>query len=206
MRFICESCKANLQIADEKIRGKRLIVRCKRCGVQIRIVDPALLPSQSGGKAVSSSSQSGGRPEAGPIRGSQSGGRPATGPIARASAPRRETDTESTRAMDSEVLEKALRASKAGDAAPRAAAVLAPRSEPPPPPPPPRETPAPTRFAGPTARVRAHLSTLAAAPRSTRSRAPRRTSHADSNFQPRPLTQDSAPASRSGAARPSRCC
>ena len=143
MQFICESCKANLQIADEKIRGKRLIVRCKRCGVQIRIVDPALLPAQSGGKAVSSSSQSGGRPEAGPIRGSQSGGRPATGPIARASAPRRETDTESTRAMDSEVLEKALRASKAGDAAPRAAAVLAPRSEPPPPPPPARETPAP---------------------------------------------------------------
>src|SRR5207245_6242666 len=143
MQFICESCEANLQIADEKIRGKRLIVRCKRCGVQIRIVDPALLPSQSGGKAVSSSSQSGGRPEPWPSRGSQSGGRPATGPIARASAPRRETDTESTRAMDSEVLEKALRASKAGDAAPRAAAVLAPRSEPPPPPPPPRETPAP---------------------------------------------------------------
>src|SRR5438132_4623020 len=128
MQFICESCKAHILVADGKIRGKRLIVRCKRCGVQIRIVDPALSPSQSAGKAVSSSSQS--------------GGRPATGPIARASAPRRETDTESTRAMDSEVLEKALRASKAGDAAPRAAAVSAPRSEPPPPPPP-RETPAP---------------------------------------------------------------
>src|SRR5437879_4390395 len=69
MQFICESCKANLQIADEKIRGKRLIVRCKRCGVQIRIVDPALLPSQSGGNAVSSSSQSGRRPEAGPMVG-----------------------------------------------------------------------------------------------------------------------------------------
>src|SRR5438445_1362620 len=42
MQFICETCRANLQIADEKLRGKRLIVRCKRCGVQIRIADPAL--------------------------------------------------------------------------------------------------------------------------------------------------------------------
>ena len=139
MQFICESCKANLQIADEKIRGKRLIVRCKRCGVQIRIVDPALLPSQSAGKAAGTASQSAGRPPTGPIRTSQAGGRPSTGPIARASAPRRETDTESTRSMDSEVLEKALRASKAEDAAPRAAS--APRTEPPPPPP--RETPLP---------------------------------------------------------------
>jgi predicted Zn finger-like uncharacterized protein len=141
MQFICESCKAHLTVADEKIRGKRLIVRCKRCGVQIRIVDPALLPSQSTGKAVGSGPQSAGRPEAGPIRASQSGGRPSTGPIARVSTPRRETDTESTRAMDSEVLEKALRASKAEDAAPRASAVPARRTEPPPPPP--RETPAP---------------------------------------------------------------
>jgi predicted Zn finger-like uncharacterized protein len=43
MQFICETCRANLQIADEKVRGKRLIVRCKRCGVQIRIADPALV-------------------------------------------------------------------------------------------------------------------------------------------------------------------
>src|SRR3954470_2372747 len=120
MQFICESCKAHLLVADEKIRGKRLIVRCKRCGVQIRIVDPALLPSQSAGKA-GTASQSAARPATGPIRASQSGGRPSTGPIARASAPRRETDTESTRSMDSEVLEKALRASKADDVALRAA-------------------------------------------------------------------------------------
>src|SRR5207302_707369 len=133
MQFICESCKANLHIADEKIRGKRLIVRCKRCGVQIRIVDPALVPST--GKAAGSASQSAARPEAGPIRRSQSGGRPSTGPIARASSPRRETDTENTRAMDSEVLENALRASKAEDAAPRASAVPARRADPPPPPP-----------------------------------------------------------------------
>src|SRR5229473_1666358 len=148
MQFICESCKAHLIVADEKIRGKRLIVRCKRCGVQIRIVDPALLPSQSGGRPptgpirtspgapspAGGTSQSGGRPAAGPVRTSQSGGRPSTGPIARAAAPRRETDTESTRAMDSEVLEKALRASKGEGAAPPPPAPPAPRSAPPPPP------------------------------------------------------------------------
>ena len=133
MQFICESCKANLQIADDKIRGKRLIVRCKRCGVQIRIVDPALGQSQSGRSpdAPAAASQSGSRPATGPIRTAQSGPRPSTGPIARAPARRPETDNESTRAMESEVLEKALRASKAEEAAP------APRpaaSRPPPPP------------------------------------------------------------------------
>ena len=60
MQFICESCKANLQIADEKVRGKRLIVRCKRCGTQIRIADPALAAAQSGA-----------RPSTGPIAASQ---------------------------------------------------------------------------------------------------------------------------------------
>ncbi len=148
MQFICESCKAHLIVADEKIRGKRLIVRCKRCGVQIRIVDPALLPSQSGGRPptgpirtspgapspAGGTSQSGGRPATGPVRTSQSGGRPSTGPVARAAAPRRDTDTESTRAMDSEVLEKALRASKGEGAAPPSPAPPAPRSAPPPPP------------------------------------------------------------------------
>ena len=56
MQFICETCRANLQIADEKLRGKRLIVRCKRCGVQIRIADPALAappqPAISGAQAA----------------------------------------------------------------------------------------------------------------------------------------------------------
>src|SRR5689334_13895163 len=147
MQFICESCKANLQIADEKIRGKRLIVRCKRCGVQIRIVDPALAPSQSGARppsgpvrasaASGASSQSGSRPATGPIRAAaQSAPRPVTGPIARAPARAPETDNESTRSMDTEVLEKALRASKADDAP---AAPKAPARSVPPPPPPPRE-------------------------------------------------------------------
>src|SRR5260370_39130993 len=42
MHFMCESCKASLSIADEKVKGKRLVVRCKRCGARIQIADPAL--------------------------------------------------------------------------------------------------------------------------------------------------------------------
>ena len=83
MRFSCESCKAQLQIADEKVRGRRLIVRCKRCGAKIGLVDP--LFSASPPRVV----------EAAPA-----------GPA---------SDTESTRAMDDDVLERALQASRAGD-------------------------------------------------------------------------------------------
>src|SRR4051794_17043472 len=32
MRFTCDSCQARYTIADEKVRGKILRVRCKRCG------------------------------------------------------------------------------------------------------------------------------------------------------------------------------
>ena len=42
MQFSCDSCKALLQISDEKLRGKRLVVKCKRCGSRIQIADPAL--------------------------------------------------------------------------------------------------------------------------------------------------------------------
>src|SRR5437870_3568530 len=83
MRFSCESCKAQLQIADEKVRGRRLIVRCKRCGAKIAIADPLLSPS--------------------PPR------------VVEAAPTRPAKDPESTRAMDSDVLERALQASRAGD-------------------------------------------------------------------------------------------
>src|SRR5438128_6526821 len=123
MQFICETCKANLQIADEKVRGKRLIVRCKRCGTQIRIADPALATSQSGAKAST-----------GPIATSQPDRKPSTGPIR--APPARDTDTESTRAMDSEMLEKAVRASKGDEAAAASLGQASPaRSSPPRPPP-----------------------------------------------------------------------
>jgi predicted Zn finger-like uncharacterized protein len=91
MQFSCESCKAQLQIADEKVRGKRLVVRCKRCGAKIALADPLL--SKSPPRVIA----------------------PGPAPSPRvASVP--DSDTESTRAMDSDVLERALRASRREDA------------------------------------------------------------------------------------------
>ena len=102
MQFSCESCKAHLQIADEKVRGKRLIVRCRRCGAKIALADPAL--ANSSPRLVASSSTPG------PMRIVP---QPAPGPK------RQHTDTESTRAMDSDVLERALQASKAAQEGPQ---------------------------------------------------------------------------------------
>jgi predicted Zn finger-like uncharacterized protein len=93
MQFSCESCKAQLQIADEKVRGKRLIVRCKRCGAKIGISDPAL----GAAKPVA------------PKPAAPTPSKPARKPV------HRDSDTESTRAMDSDLLEQALQASKADD-------------------------------------------------------------------------------------------
>src|SRR5436305_9487653 len=90
MQFSCESCKAQLQIADEKVRGKRLIVRCKRCGAKIALADPLL--SKSPPRVIAPG--------------------PASSPPA-VSVP--DSDTESTRAMGSDVLERALRASRHDD-------------------------------------------------------------------------------------------
>src|SRR5207245_1676878 len=83
MQFSCESCKAQLQIADEKVRGRRLIVRCKRCGAKIALADPLL--SKAPPRVVESA------------------------------PPRPATDTESTRAMDGDLLERALQASRTED-------------------------------------------------------------------------------------------
>src|SRR5215813_9109668 len=98
MRFSCESCKAQLQIADEKLRGKRVTVRCRRCGAKIALADPLL---------ANSSPQLIERPPSyGPMRVSP-----------RSEPARQQADDESTRAMDRDVLERALEASKRGDGA-----------------------------------------------------------------------------------------
>src|SRR5262249_25897572 len=92
--------KAQLQIADEKVRGKRLTVRCRRCGAKIALADPRL--ANSAPQLIERS--------------------PAAAPAPVPISPRQEpaqapsTDDESTRAMDSEVLERALQASKAEEA------------------------------------------------------------------------------------------
>src|SRR5689334_16843053 len=101
MQFSCESCKAQLQISDEKVRGKRLLVRCRRCGAKIALADPLL--ANSSPRLVERSP--------GTMRIS-----PRVDP-----QPRPQSEDESTRAMDSAVLERALQASRAdGEAQERA--------------------------------------------------------------------------------------
>src|SRR5947209_8189008 len=134
MQFSCESCKTNLQIADEKVRGKRLVVRCKRCGAKITISDPTLASHKSAPPPAAIAPA------------------PAPAPASAAAKPTpgeidhhpRDTDTESTRAMDSDLLEKAVQASKRDEPLNLEVANGAPRSSPggeaaraPPPAPPP---------------------------------------------------------------------
>lgn len=144
MQFSCESCKTQLQIADEKVRGKRLIVRCKRCGAKIGISDPALGPPKSAQRPASAPA-----PAPAPAQAAAPAAHPRPAPAphpapSRAPAParaadarsrNRDSDTDSTVAMDSNLLEKALQASKADDPsiAPRADAEPAPRASEPPP-------------------------------------------------------------------------
>lgn len=166
MQFGCDSCKAMLHIADEKVRGKRLVVRCKKCGAKITISDPLLAGARPASKlqpaappvappaapaaahpaapAAAHPATHPGPPPASrppPQSAAQTPRHPAA-PGAPQPEPRpapveegseHDSDTESTRAMDSDMLEKALRASKRDDPAP---VPVAPSQ------PPPRTTPA----------------------------------------------------------------
>ncbi len=40
MRFACDSCQTKYSIADEKVRGKVLKIRCKKCGAVILVKQP----------------------------------------------------------------------------------------------------------------------------------------------------------------------
>src|SRR5438045_2793152 len=97
MQFSCESCKTQLQIADEKVRGKRLIVRCKRCGAKIGISDPALGPPRAAPRPAASAP-----PPSQPAPAPRAAAAPAAGAV---SVQKRDSDTESTLAIDIAVLE-----------------------------------------------------------------------------------------------------
>jgi predicted Zn finger-like uncharacterized protein len=131
MQFSCESCKTNLQIADEKVRGKRLVVRCKRCGAKITIHDPALHRSAPPPAAAAPA----------PVPVSAPAPLPAKPTPGELDHRPRETDTESTRAMDSELLEKAVQASRRDEPLALDALKAAPRPAPAPPPPAPAAEP-----------------------------------------------------------------
>lgn len=40
MRFVCDNCKAKYSISDDKVRGKILKIRCKKCNNIIELRDP----------------------------------------------------------------------------------------------------------------------------------------------------------------------
>ena len=110
MHFTCDSCRATLQIADEKVKGKRLVVRCKRCGAKINISDPALA---AGGAARAASSSPASAPPAAGKPASSAGSALEHQRIDPSAGEKGDSDTESTRAMETSVLEEALRASQA---------------------------------------------------------------------------------------------
>lgn len=51
MKFLCGSCRTKYQISDEKVRGKILTIRCKKCGAKI-MVRESLAREAAGGTAL----------------------------------------------------------------------------------------------------------------------------------------------------------
>jgi predicted Zn finger-like uncharacterized protein len=49
MKFLCDNCKAKYQIADEKVAGKTVRMKCRKCGHQIEIRAAVTETSVSGG-------------------------------------------------------------------------------------------------------------------------------------------------------------
>jgi len=109
MQFSCDSCKAQLQIADEKVRGKRLRVRCRRCGALIALADPSL--PKSAPRVVSAPPAAAAPAAPAP---SSAPSPPAGGAPAAAAPEARRSDVEITRAMETATLERALQASAEG--------------------------------------------------------------------------------------------
>lgn len=69
MKFYCDSCQAKYSIPDQKVRGKVLKVRCKKCSHVITVREPkspGAGQSTGGGPAGSSREASGGAPPPAP--------------------------------------------------------------------------------------------------------------------------------------------
>src|SRR3569833_2364904 len=37
MKFVCDNCKAKYQIGDEKVAGKTVRMKCRKCGYDIKV-------------------------------------------------------------------------------------------------------------------------------------------------------------------------
>ena len=53
MKFLCGNCKAKYQIADEKVTGRTLRMKCRRCDHDILIDGHSMPPSSPSGSAPS---------------------------------------------------------------------------------------------------------------------------------------------------------
>jgi predicted Zn finger-like uncharacterized protein len=63
MKFVCDRCQTKYSIADDKVRGKVLKVRCKTCQNVITVREPGAKPSQGSLAPV----RAGQRPSTGPV-------------------------------------------------------------------------------------------------------------------------------------------
>ena len=48
MKFLCPSCKAKYQIADEKVAGRSVRMKCRKCGFMIQVSSAMAAPSGGG--------------------------------------------------------------------------------------------------------------------------------------------------------------
>src|SRR5436190_21613919 len=64
MKFVCDRCQTKYSIADERVRGKVLKVKCKTCANVITVRE-ARRPSSAGMPTLSATAAAAGRPRSG---------------------------------------------------------------------------------------------------------------------------------------------
>src|SRR5262245_42091725 len=57
MKFICENCKAKYQIGDDKIAGRSVRMKCRRCGHLIQLSASVTESSAAAGDQAPASSE-----------------------------------------------------------------------------------------------------------------------------------------------------
>jgi len=72
MKFLCGSCRTKYQISDEKVRGKILTIRCKKCGTKVMVKES--LAIESAGVAIAPISDEAKSAEQSKVRAAARGG------------------------------------------------------------------------------------------------------------------------------------
>src|SRR5438309_49826 len=97
MHFTCESYRATLHIADDKVKNKHLIIHYKHCDTKINITNPTLGTAPHGNTSTPTVQRAAAAPATSD-----------TGPNSDGNS-----NTKNTRAIKNTVLEKTLHANKA---------------------------------------------------------------------------------------------